>query len=1730
MESIAGVDTATQFNVHLYHQDGANMAYYISLWNATETVQYGTEQQITNSPTAQWDTVIISGLSLTQTQLDDVRIRVRHTRPAGGKANSSLAFAMYADVTYTPVIDVTVSATGTQQNVTAGTNNEYIGGTFVITENTNTRNITSITISETGTVNAQTNLNDVRIYYEFDTTLPYNCESESYAGSEAQYGATSTSFSSANGTSTFTGSVSISTTSTMCAYVVLDVSNEAAAGETIEVQITDPTTDVIGSGSPVISPATAVALQNTSTINKVNLTQIHYHWRNDDGNEADPGGATSATGGVDDTTFDSFPQAVIQRLRVEVSNEGNTTSASTQYRLEYAEKVTSCSVATGWTDVGAVGGDWDMAGTGSGLTEGSNTTDIAESIGGVQNENSTFVGTAGQKETSSQTSGLALTATEFYEIEYAIIASSTASQGTTYCFRVTNAGTAIDTYTSYPEATIAADLFVNATGTQVSNITIPTQNAYNGGGFVITDGSAGAHTITDITITASGTVDFQNDISNLVLFYETDTVAPYDCTGESFNGDETQYGATSTNGFSAAATSTFSGSISVSPTQGICLYVQYNVDIEASDGETIEVRIADASTDIIINTGSISPAALVDISGVTLLTKDIIVQQHYHWRNDDGNEADPGGATSATGGVDDTPLLEMTKGQHYRLRFGLSNEGSGTSPSRTFRLEWGQKISTCSAVTVWTDVGATDDKFNMTGSPNFTDGDTTTNIAEGIGGVADEATTFFGSNGGMKDLFSETAGISLPGDNHVDLEFNFLASTTALEGITYCFRITDAGTALSSYNAYAEATIKLATDFFVQRGIVNIQNGSTTATLTAGTHYTPPISSSRAFIRITNTQITGGGPSAGTTGNHNADEVTAYITNPGNILSSITFARGGTANDTQIAWEIVEYTGAIGGDNEIIVRQQATLTYVSANTTVTTGTISGIVDDNDVAVFVTGQYNPDAGRFDYNTVLSTASWNAGADTATFTRGEAGGDAVIVSYAAVEFVGANWGVQRVEHTYTAAGVASTTPITAVGSLSRAFIHAQHRAGANEDQHGDFGHEAWLSSVGQVSFRLNASAQTPSLHTSVVWVIENTQVTGDIMEVTRSNGTIADGGGGLTTTNISIGKTLDDLTVSSIFTNNSNSNTGRSFPESIIRVRLISTTQYEFAISDDAGDNLYRTEVVELPTASRKLAQNFYRFYATSSSLTPTDPWPPGPTDLGENFEVTGSDSPISSGESFRLRISLLVSNASLPANADAYRLEFGERVSTCSAITEWFQLGATGSTTALWRGSSTPLTDGATLPSTLLSVSDVTGTFEEENPTALNPSLVAVNNDIEYDWSIENNGAKDKTSYCFRMTEADGTVFLNGYNNYPVMRTVGYGAESQAWKWFDDVDIETPTIALAATNTAPIDIDYNNDIGLRITLKESSGAVGNNIKFKLQFSESSTFATTTDVAEIGDCINTSYWCYTNGGGVDDDLITTRILGDADACVGQTGNGCGTHNESGTTSSTFTHASNAASEFSFAIKSSGARVNTVYYFRVYDVTNNEAVPLASGASYPSLITKGASMIFTMQGVASSTTIEGVTTDVDSSPTAVTFGSVPVDIYWEAVHRFVVDTNATEGYQIFMTMDADLLNTSGERIEQITSTNASPNAWTTACPALNLSCFGYHTSDDTLFGGSTRFSAIDTYARVSTTTYEEVAYSSQPEGGDVIDIVFRIFVTDQQAPGDYEANIKYVSVPMF
>ena len=347
--------------------------------------------------------------------------------------------------TLIPDAEVEVSVLGDQiATTTPGATGVFLGETYVITENDSTRNVTNIAFTESGTVDAQTDIENVRLLYDLDTTAPYDCVSESYDGSEAQFGSQS-SFNGSDGTVSFSSSQNISTSQSMCAYLVYDVAETAANGLSIAVTINDPSSDVVVTGGGEARPNGAVGNGGSTVIENPEITQAHYHWRNDDGSET---GATSATGGVENTPALGFSTSTPKRLRIAIHAEG-AGGQDTAFRLEYGEKVTSCDAIESWVDVGQAGGAWNMADSVN-LAEGDDTTNIAIASGGVSDGAGTFVTpNGGVRDAGSQTGVISIAAVDFTELEYSIQATNEASEGVGYCFRVVNSVSPAPFYSGY---------------------------------------------------------------------------------------------------------------------------------------------------------------------------------------------------------------------------------------------------------------------------------------------------------------------------------------------------------------------------------------------------------------------------------------------------------------------------------------------------------------------------------------------------------------------------------------------------------------------------------------------------------------------------------------------------------------------------------------------------------------------------------------------------------------------------------------------------------------------------------------------------------------------------------------------------------------------------------------------------------------------------------------------------------------------------------------------------------------------------------------------------------------------------------------------------------------------------------------------------------------------------------------------------------------------------------
>ncbi|OGN00750.1 MAG: hypothetical protein A2742_02050 [Candidatus Yanofskybacteria bacterium RIFCSPHIGHO2_01_FULL_43_32] len=154
---------------------------------------------------------------------------------------------------------ITVGSAGTQTvNLTIPSADAYVGGAFTFLRDNESANVTQIIISETGTVNANTNLSDVKLYYKAqaacDSALPgdatlFNSSAGTFSGSEK---------------AALTGTMSVNGTQ-VCVYVQMDIGSGAIANDTLEIEIANPSADIAVSAGGIL-PATSVAISGTTTL------------------------------------------------------------------------------------------------------------------------------------------------------------------------------------------------------------------------------------------------------------------------------------------------------------------------------------------------------------------------------------------------------------------------------------------------------------------------------------------------------------------------------------------------------------------------------------------------------------------------------------------------------------------------------------------------------------------------------------------------------------------------------------------------------------------------------------------------------------------------------------------------------------------------------------------------------------------------------------------------------------------------------------------------------------------------------------------------------------------------------------------------------------------------------------------------------------------------------------------------------------------------------------------------------------------------------------------------------------------------------------------------------------------------------------------------------------------------------------------------------------------------
>jgi hypothetical protein len=119
-----------------------------------------------------------------------------------------------------------------------------------------------------------------------------------------------------------------------------------------------------------------------------------------------------------------------------------------------------------------------------------------------------------------------------------------------------------------------------------------------------------------------------------------------------------------------------------------------------------------------------------------------------------------------------------------------------------------------------------------------------------------------------------------------------------------------------------------------------------------------------------------------------------------------------------------------------------------------------------------------------------------------------------------------------------------------------------------------------------------------------------------------------------------------------------------------------------------------------------------------------------------------------------------------------------------------------------------ISDGRNLPTTVLDNSDNPETYEEENPTRENQNSLPVDDELEWDFSLQNYAGLSNTNYCFRMVYEDGSVF-NSYDNYPKLITNAPPLAPDLYAPFDNEKLSstTPWFEFAATDELGDNVTY-----------------------------------------------------------------------------------------------------------------------------------------------------------------------------------------------------------------------------------------------------------------------------------------------------------------------------------
>ena len=177
----------------------------------------------------------------------------------------------------------------------------------------------------------------------------------------------------------------------------------------------------------------------------------------------------------------------------------------------------------------------------------------------------------------------------------------------------------------------------------------------------------------------------------------------------------------------------------------------------------------------------------------------------------------------------------------------------------------------------------------------------------------------------------------------------------------------------------------------------------------------------------------------------------------------------------------------------------------------------------------------------------------------------------------------------------------------------------------------------------------------------------------------------------------------------------------------------------------------------------------------------------------------------------------------------------------------------------------------------------------------------------------------------------------------------------------------------------------------------------------------------------------------------------------------------------------------------------------------------------------LTVDPALAFTIDALAGSQVVNGVTTTVASTDGTIPFGTVTSSANSIAAHNLTVTTNAGSGYTVYTRYTQAPTNGS-HSITDWTGTNASPSTFS----AAGTEAFGYTTNDATLSvtgDGTDRFTNPASQFAAFTTSNAEVARSTAAVTSEITKVAYQVGISGTTPAGTYNnSTVIFTATPAY